>query len=56
MAQDFDIEYYRKREAIERDLAANANDTGISRIHLQMAEMYADKVEQAPAPRLTVVA
>lgn len=50
MAQDFDAEYYRKREAAERDLAANARDSGISRIHLQMAAMYADKAEQAGRP------
>ncbi|WP_293990681.1 hypothetical protein [Sphingomonas sp.] len=56
MTQDFEAEYYRKREAAERDLAASASDAGISRIHLQMADMYADKAEQAAPPRLAAVA
>lgn len=53
MHRDNDIDYYRRREAAARDLAAHAGDPAISRAHLEMADEYARRLEQAerPAPR-----
>ncbi|HEX4694214.1 hypothetical protein [Sphingomonas sp.] len=44
---DNDIEYYRRREAAARGLAAQAGNPAISRVHLEMAEEYARRVGQA---------
>lgn len=47
MRHDNDIEYYRRREAAARNLAAQAGNPAISRVHLEMADEYARRVGQA---------
>ena len=36
-----DIAYYAKREREERESAARADDVGVRRVHLNMAQRYA---------------
>lgn len=49
MKQEHDAAYFRRREATARDLADRSNDPQIKRIHLQMAEDYAKRAEEAAA-------
>ncbi|MEG3124792.1 hypothetical protein [Sphingomonas sp. GB1N7] len=49
-------EYYARREAAERKLAAKAHDRAIAKIHADLAERYALLASQrSPNPGLHVV-
>ncbi len=55
MNAGFEASYYQRREERERELAANAADPGIARIHLDMAASYADLVSECEKPSLKMV-
>ena len=54
MDQTNDIAYYRRREAIARQMALGSSNEAILRIHTDMADNYAAKV-QALTPKPTLV-
>ena len=41
-----DLDYYRYREASERDLARRCDNPAIRRIHAEMAERYAALIDE----------
>lgn len=50
MATMQDADYYRRREAREREIADIALLPGVAQIHLEMAEKYRVLAEQADVP------
>ena len=56
MDQENEIGYYRRREAEARQMADCSSDKSIRRIHSDMADRYAAKVQElTPKPRLVLV-
>ncbi|UVO50161.1 hypothetical protein M0208_06370 [Sphingomonas sp. SUN019] len=43
------FEYYERREAVERAAAARCTDPAIARVHLSLAERYADALVKVRA-------
>lgn len=43
---DTDYEYFRQRERHERSCAEQAHDQAARRVHLDMADRYADRVRE----------
>jgi hypothetical protein len=41
------VEYFRARERVERDAAANASNEAARRVHLELAQGYAALVGEA---------
>lgn len=44
-------EYYQSRERAERDMAHKAFDPEIAKIHIDLANRYADQAAAAAVPR-----
>jgi len=53
MTQQSDIEHFEKRQAQERANADVATDPGIKKLHLQLAERYAQLVAEVRPPGST---
>lgn len=52
MPTSADLDFYRRREAQERTLAARAHNPEGRRVHLELAGRYARMIEEAqPDPR-----
>lgn len=56
MELDYDQDYYRRREAHARDLAARSLNPAVSRIHSELADGYADLARKSDPPSLRLVA
>jgi hypothetical protein len=50
MSESYSRDFYLRREATERRLAARALDPVITAIHEKLADEYAKKVEQQELP------
>ena len=58
MLQDDDLEYCRKRAALERKLECEATDPGVGAIHAELAVRYeklAVQFERGERPQLQIV-
>jgi hypothetical protein len=54
MSNDDDRSYLLSRERVCRGMAERASDPAARKIHLDMAERYAERAAQAGGPRLRV--